>query len=279
MAVTTSVHGMWSTRLAFILAATGSAVGLGNIWRFPYTAGEYGGGAFVLVYLLCVAAIGIPIMMAEIMLGRRGRQSPINTMRTLARRNGSSPAWQLLGWMGIVTGFLILSFYSVIAGWTMAYAVRAAAGVFTGIDAARADAVFGGLVGDAERLLAWHTVFMTLCVLVVARGVASGLEKAVRFLMPALFLLLVLMVGYAFSTGNFQQAFSYLFAPDFSKLSGQAVLSAMGQAFFSLSLGMGAIMIYGSYLHSEASIGTNLSLIHISEPTRLLLRSRMPSSD
>ncbi len=261
MAVTTSVHGMWSTRLAFILAATGSAVGLGNIWRFPYTAGEYGGGAFVLVYLLCVAAIGIPIMMAEIMLGRRGRQSPINTMRTLARRNGSSPAWQLLGWMGIVTGFLILSFYSVIAGWTMAYAVRAAAGVFTGIDAARADAVFGGLVGDAERLLAWHTVFMTLCVLVVARGVASGLEKAVRFLMPALFLLLVLMVGYAFSTGDFQQTLSYLFAPDFSKLSGQAVLSAMGQAFFSLSLGMGAIMIYGSYLHSEASIGTNSVII------------------
>ncbi len=261
MAVTTSVHGMWSTRLAFILAATGSAVGLGNIWRFPYTAGEYGGGAFVLVYLLCVAAIGIPIMMAEIMLGRRGRQSPINTMRTLARRNGSSPAWQLLGWMGIVTGFLILSFYSVIAGWTMAYAVRAAAGVFTGIDAARADAVFGGLVGDAERLLAWHTVFMTLCVLVVARGVASGLEKAVRFLMPTLFLLLVLMVGYAFSTGDFQQTLSYLFAPDFSKLSGQAVLSAMGQAFFSLSLGMGAIMIYGSYLHSEASIGTNSVII------------------
>jgi NSS family neurotransmitter:Na+ symporter len=261
MAVTTSVHGMWSTRLAFILAATGSAVGLGNIWRFPYTAGEFGGGAFVLVYLLCVATIGIPIMMAEIMLGRRGRQSPINTMRSLAQRNGSSPAWQLLGWMGIVTGFLILSFYSVIAGWTMAYSVRSATGVFSGIDAAGADAVFGGLVGDAERLLAWHTIFMILCVLVVARGVASGLEKAVRFLMPALFLLLVLMVVYAFSAGNFDQGLSYLFKPDFGKLSAEAVLSAMGQAFFSLSLGMGAIMIYGSYLHSEASIGANSVII------------------
>ena len=261
MAATTSVHGMWSTRLAFILAATGSAVGLGNVWRFPYTAGEYGGGAFILTYLLCVAAIGVPIMMAEIMLGRRGRRSPINTMRELARQEGKHPAWQLIGWMGIVTGFLILSFYSVIAGWTMAYAVRSAGGVFLDIDAAGADAVFGALVGDAERLLAWHTIFMTLTVLVVARGVASGLEKAVRFLMPALFLLLVLMVVYAFSTGSFAEAVGYMFAPDFSKLSSEAVLSAMGQAFFSLSLGMGAIMIYGSYLHSAASIGANSVII------------------
>lgn len=261
MAATTSIHGMWSTRLAFILAATGSAVGLGNIWRFPYTAGEYGGGAFVLVYLLCVAAIGVPIMMAEIMLGRRGRRSPINTMRELARQEGKHPAWQLLGWMGIVTGFLILSFYSVIAGWTMAYAVRSAGGVFVDIDASGADAVFGALVGDAERLLAWHTIFMTLTMLVVARGVASGLEKAVRFLMPALFLLLVLMVVYSFSTGAFAEAVDYMFMPDFSKLSGEAVLSAMGQAFFSLSLGMGAIMVYGSYLHSDASIGANSAII------------------
>ncbi len=261
MTATTSIHGMWSTRLAFVLAATGSAVGLGNIWRFPYTAGEYGGGAFVLIYLLCVAGIGIPIMMAEIMLGRRGRRSPINTMRALAKQEGKHPAWQLLGWMGIITGFLILSFYSVIAGWTMAYAVRSAGGVFLNIDVAGADAVFGALIGDAERLLAWHSIFMTLCVLVVARGVASGLEKAVRFLMPALFLLLVLMVVYSISTGNFGQALSYMFEPDFSKLSAEAVLSAMGQAFFSLSLGMGAIMIYGSYLHSDASISSNSVII------------------
>lgn len=256
---TTSIHGMWSTRLAFILAATGSAVGLGNVWRFPYTAGEYGGGAFVLIYLLCVAAIGIPIMMAEIMLGRRGRQSPINTMRTLAQQEGKTPHWQLLGWMGIVSGFLILSFYSVIAGWTMAYALRAGTGVFAGIDAAGSDSVFNALVGDAERLLAWHSIFMILCVLVVARGVASGLEKAVRFLMPALFLLLLLMVVYAIGSGAFAQGASYLFTPDFGKLTGEGILSAMGQAFFSLSLGMGAIMIYGSYLHSNASIsGTTL---------------------
>lgn len=264
MSATTSIHGMWSNRLAFILAAAGSAVGLGNIWRFPYTAGEYGGGAFVLVYLLCVAAIGIPIMMAEILLGRRGRQSPINTMRTLALGEGKTPAWSLLGWMGILAGFLILSFYSVIAGWTLAYVVRAAGGTFTGIDAAGSEALFGALTGDGERLLAWHTIFMVLCVLVVARGVASGLEKAVRWLMPALFLLLIVMVVYAAQTGDLGAAARYLFAADFGKLgshAGEAILSAMGQAFFSLSLGMGAIMIYGSYLKSDASIMHNTVII------------------
>jgi NSS family neurotransmitter:Na+ symporter len=264
MSSTTSIHGMWSSRFAFILAATGSAVGLGNIWRFPYTTGEFGGGAFVLVYLLCVVAIGVPIMIAEIMLGRRGRQSPINTMRTLAQAEGASGWWQLLGWMGILAGFLILSFYSVIAGWTLAYVFRAGSGAFTGIDGEASGAIFNALIADPERLLAWHTIFMVLTVLIVARGVASGLERAVRVLMPALFLLLLVMVLYAAQAGDFAAGLSYLFTPDFGKLgahAGEAVLSAMGQAFFSLSLGMGAIMIYGSYLNSQASIGRNVVII------------------
>jgi NSS family neurotransmitter:Na+ symporter len=169
-----------------------------------------------------------------------------------------------LGWMGIITGFLILSFYSVIAGWTLAYVLRAGAGQFGGIDAETSAAVFSALVADPERLLAWHTIFMVMCVMVVARGVASGLEKAVRFLMPALFVLLAVMVLYAAQTGDFARGFSYMFEPDFAKLgarAGEAVLSAMGQAFFSLSLGMGAIMIYGSYLNSQASIGQNAVII------------------
>jgi NSS family neurotransmitter:Na+ symporter len=166
--------------------------------------------------------------------------------------------------MGIVSGLLILSFYSVIAGWTLAYVLRAVAGLFAGIDSAGAGAMFQALTADPERLLAWHSIFMVMTVLVVARGVASGLEKAVRFLMPALFLLLVVMVIYASRTGEFAHAVSYLFKPDFAKLeahAGEAILSAMGQAFFSLSLGMGAIMIYGSYLHSNASIGQNAAII------------------
>ena len=198
-----SIHGQWSSRLAFILAATGSAVGLGNIWKFPYIAGENGGGAFVLVYLVCIAIIGIPIMMAEVMIGRRGRQSPINTMRYLAEQERRHPAWQSLGWMGIVAGFTILSFYSVVAGWTLAYVFRMGGGVFQAQSAEAIAAMFGDFVGDPERLLAWHTIFIVMTVVVVARGVASGLEQAVRVLMPALFVLLVAMVGYAMTTGHF----------------------------------------------------------------------------
>jgi len=256
-----SIHGQWSSRWVFILAATGSAVGLGNIWRFPYVTGENGGGAFVLVYLLCVAVIGVPIMMAEVMLGRRGRQSPINTMRTLAEEEGRSRAWQYLGWMGVLAGFAILSFYSVVAGWTLAYVFRIGAGIFDGVSAEAVSGAFDAFTGDPERLLAWHTIFMAMSTVVVSRGVKSGLEKAVRFLMPALFLLLLVMVGYALGQGAFSQGVEYLFKPDFSELTASAVLEAMGQAFFSLSLGMGAIMIYGSYLSEHASIGRTTVMI------------------
>ena len=256
-----SIHGQWSSRWAFILAATGSAVGLGNIWRFPYVTGENGGGAFVLVYLVCVVAIGLPVMMAEVMIGRRGRQSPINTMRALAEEEGKNPTWQYLGWMGVLAGFAILSFYSVVAGWTLAYVFRVGAGLFQAASAQSVEDTFNELVSDPERLLAWHTLFLVMSTVVVSRGVKSGLEKAVRFLMPALFLLLVVMVGYAMGQGAFAEGMAYLFKPDFSKLSPSGVLNAMGQAFFSLSLGMGAIMIYGSYLSGHASIArTSLTI-------------------
>ena len=258
-----SLHGQWSSRLVFILAATGSAVGLGNIWRFPYVAGENGGGAFVIVYLLCVALIGIPIMVSEVMLGRRGRQSPINTMRALAEDEGHHPRWQLLGWMGILAGFMILSFYSVVAGWTMAYVFRTASGLFSGMEPEAVSATFDHLVADPERLLAWHTVFMIMTTVVVSRGVKSGLEQAVRFLMPALFLMLVAMVGYAMGNGEFGRGAAYLFEPDFGRLTAKGVLEAAGQAFFSLSLGMGAIMIYGSYLSSRASIPRTVGIIAV----------------
>ena len=249
-----SIHGSWSSRLAFVLAATGSAVGLGNIWKFPYIAGENGGGAFVLVYLACIGLIGIPIMMAEVMLGRRGRQSPVNTMRALAAEANAHPAWHWLGWAGVVAGFLILSYYSVIAGWALAYVFRSMAGVFTGATADGVGSIFAQLTGDPERLLAWHTIFMVLTMIVVARGVKSGLEQAVRFLVPALFVLLIMLDGYAMASGAFEQGLRFLFTPDFSKITANGVLIAMGHAFFTLSLGMGAIMVYGSYLPEHASI-------------------------
>jgi NSS family neurotransmitter:Na+ symporter len=276
MAERESIHGQWSSRLVFILAATGSAVGLGNIWKFPYITGENGGGAFVLVYLLCITAVGIPIMMAEIMLGRRGRQSPINTMSSLCKEEGAFIGWTLLGWGGVLAGFFILSYYSVIAGWALAYVFRAAANSFQAIDAAGVEAMFNGLVGDPERVLAWHTLFMLMSMFVVARGVKAGLEKAVTYLMPALFILLLILVGYAYSTGYFIQGLEFLFTPDFDKLfyqcevvagleqcevSGSPVLVALGHAFFTLSLGMGAIMVYGSYMPKRTSIGRSAMLI------------------
>ncbi len=266
-----SIHGEWSSRWAFILAATGSAVGLGNIWKFPYIAGENGGGAFVLVYLICVAIIGIPIMMAEVLIGRRGRQSPINTMQTLAIEAGHSPLWRIVGWSGVLSGFLILSFYSVIAGWALAYVVRAATGAFTGATADGVQSIFSQLTSDPERLLAWHTVFMVMCMVVVARGVRSGLERAVRFLMPALFLLLIVLVGYAMNEGEFTRGLEFLFRPEFGKLSWNAVLIAMGHAFFTLSLGMGAIMVYGSYLPSRTSIARTSITIAVADTVVALL--------
>lgn len=253
----TSIHGQWSSRWAFILAATGSAVGLGNIWRFPYMLGESGGGAFVLLYIICALALGIPIMMAEILLGRRGRQSPINTMRELAREEGLSPYWQVIGLMGMIAGFLILSYYSVISGWVLSYITRSATGMFEGASAEEISGIFTDFISNPEQLLAWHTVFMAMCIMVVSRGVKSGLEKAVRYLMPALFLLLLVLVGYAMSTDKFMYALAYLFIPDFPKLMenfSEVFINASGHAFFSLSLGMGAIMIYGSYLSDRTSI-------------------------
>ena len=266
-----SIHGEWSSGWAFILAASGSAVGLGNIWKFPYLVGENGGGAFVLIYLICVAVIGIPIMMAEVMLGRRGRQSPINTMRTLAAEEGLSRHWKWLGWAGVVAGFLILSYYSIIAGWTLAYVFRTGSGAFTGASAEAVGMAFNDFVADPERLLAWHTIFMVMTMVVVSRGVRGGLEQAVRYLMPALVLLLLLLVGYAMNTGFFIEGLKFLFSPDFSKITGWGVLAAMGQAFFSLSLGMGAIMVYGSYLPRRASIARSSISVAVADTSVAIL--------
>ena len=264
-----SIHGQWSNRLVFILAATGSAVGLGNIWKFPYIAGENGGGTFVLVYLFCIALIGIPIMMAETMIGRRGRQSPINTMSTLARDEGRSPGWVTLGWMGVVAGFLILSYYSVIAGWALSYVFRTGSGAFLGVTSDGVNHIFTELVTDPERLLAWHTIFMVMTMIVVARGVKHGLEKAVRFLMPALLALLLMTVAYSMTTGHFMEGIDFLFTP--GSITGQGVLIAMGHAFFTLSLGMGAIMVYGSYLPRHTSITQASVIIAIADTGVALL--------
>jgi NSS family neurotransmitter:Na+ symporter len=249
-----SLHGHWSSRMAFILAVTGSAVGLGNIWKFPYIAGQNGGGAFVLVYLFCVVLIGMPVMMSEILIGRRGRRNPVATMKLLGEEEGSSPNWSLVGGMGVLAGILILSYYSVIAGWTLAYIVKSATGVFAGASPEMVGAEFDGFVGDWRQVALTHTIFMGLAVFVVARGVERGLEQAVRFMVPALLILMLVLLAYSMNSGFFGQGVSFMFTPDFSKLTWGSVLAALGQAFFTLSIGMGAVMAYGAYLPEETSI-------------------------
>ena len=258
---TESRHGMWSNRWLFVLAAAGSAVGLGNIWKFPYIAGENGGGAFVLLYLLCIAFVGVPIMMAEVLIGREGRQSPINTMRHLIKRHHRHPAWVLIGWSGVIAGFLILSYYVVIAGWALFYILQMAAGALEGANAEQAARLFNDFLADPWQLVLWQTLFMVMTVYIISRGVISGLETAVRWFMPMLFVLMAMLLGYAVTSDGWSQGVEFMFRFDLSSLTPDAVLAAMGQAFFTLSLGMGAIMAYGAYVPSSASIFSTVVII------------------
>ena len=212
-------HPVWSSRWTFVLAATGSAVGLGNIWKFPYIAGENGGGAFVLVYLLCILH------------------------------------WHAIGWLGVIAGLMILSYYAVIAGWALNYIGKMASGAFQGASADQVAIIFADLLSDPKALILWQTVFMILTLLVVIGGVTRGLGVAVRILMPVLFVLLLILLVFGIQRGDFAQAVNFLFSFNYEALTWAGVLEAMGHAFFTLSLGMGAIMAYGAYMPEHARIG------------------------
>ena len=252
------------------MAVTGSAVGLGNIWKFPYIAGQNGGGAFVLVYLVCVVMIGLPVMMSEVLIGRRGRRNPVATMALLGEEEGSNRQWHWVGALGIVAGVLILSFYSVIGGWTLSYIPRSIAGEFTGASAQQVAEIFSAFTGNWVAVILAHTLFMGTTVLIVARGVERGLEQAVRIMVPALLLLMLILLGYAISSGGFAAGVAFMFTPDFGALTWDSVLQAMGQAFFTLSLGMGAVMAYGAYLPEETSI-TNASVAVVIADTAIAI--------
>ena len=264
-------HSYWSSRFAFILAATGSAVGLGNIWKFPYITGENGGGAFVLVYLFCVLLIGIPVMIAETMMGRRSQHNPIETMKMLTTEAQGNKNWHYLGGLGVVAGVLILSYYSVIAGWATGYIFKAFTGSFLDADATQIRTLFDNFTASPMQLIFWHSIFMSATMWIVAKGVNDGLEKSVRFLMPTLFVLMMLLVGYAMTTNSYEKGLHFMFNLDFSKLTRDGVLTAMGHAFFTLSLGMGAIMVYGSYLPKEVSIAKTAYLVAVADTIVALL--------
>jgi len=247
-------HPIWTNRWTYILATTGAAVGLGNIWKFPYIAGENGGGAFVLMYLLCILLLGLPILIAEVMLGRKGRANPVHAMLAQAKSAGVSKGWSFIGIMGVAAGIMILMYYSVVAGWSLEYVFQSATSSYMGKTPTDVAAGFGVFAQDTTRQLIWHTLFITVTACIVGLGVTRGIGNAVNILMPILFLLLLMLLWYAYKNGEFMRGLTFMFSADFSKLSSESLLTAMGHAFFTLSLGMGTIMVYGSYMPESQSI-------------------------
>lgn len=237
-----------------MFATIGASIGLGNLWRFPYVAGENGGGAFVIVYLFFVFAISIPLMMAELSLGRRGQQSPVNTLKKLCKESGASSVWYGIGWFSILAPLMALCFYSVVAGWSLDYILKAVQGSFNGISAESAGKSFDDLLASPWRLGVWYTLYIIMTVFVVSRGIKQGLEKATNIMMPALFVMIVLLVIYAHIEGEPAKAWAFMFNPDFTKLSTGAVLAALGQALFSVSVGTGALITYGAYMSQDVDI-------------------------
>lgn len=243
------LRGRWSSRIGFIMAAAGSAVGLGNIWKFPYITGMHGGGAFVLFFMFCIVTVGIPLMIAEMIIGRHTRKDPVGAFKRL-----KGGPWVLVGWLGVVAGFVILSYYCVVAGWAVDYLWLSLIGTFTGSHADVVPQLFAGLLASDWSQVFWQAVFMAATVLIVMGGVKSGLERANKIMMPVLFLILVGLAVHGLASPGGMAALRFLFKPEWSKLDPPAMLEALGHAFFSLSLGMGAMLTYGSYADEETSI-------------------------
>ena len=244
----------WSSHTGFILAAIGGAVGLGNIWKFPYIAGSSGGGAFVIVYLFVVALVAVPILMAELMLGRSGRQSPPTAMLINAEKENRSRWWSGVGWIGAGAGFLILSFYSVVGGWVLDYVIVSVTGGFSGIEPAGAQTRFGSVLSNPLRMMLSFTLFLGITGIIISAGLRNGIERATGILMPALFLMLLVLIAYSAVKGDMAAGFSFLFTVDFGKINPSIMLSAVGHAFFSVGVSMGLMMAYGAYLPQDVSI-------------------------
>ncbi|MFZ2286611.1 MAG: sodium-dependent transporter [Bacteroidales bacterium] len=242
----------FGSRLGVIMAAAGSAVGLGNIWRFPYILGENGGGAFLIIYLVIVFSIGIPVMMSELVIGRRSQRNPVGAFKALAPRT----PWYLVGMMGIVSAFMILAFYTAVAGWTLEYIYQTLIGGFVGKSSAELSVMFDSFRSESLRPALWFSVFMLATSAIVLGGVRKGIEKSTKIMMPLLFVLLIVMCIKALTLPGAGKGVEFLFRPDFSKITGNTVLMALGQAFFSLSIGMGTLITYGSYIPKDNKLGS-----------------------
>jgi NSS family neurotransmitter:Na+ symporter len=254
-------HEQFSSRFGFLMAAIGFAVGLGNIWRFPYITGENGGGAFIVVYLLCAFGIGVPILIGEIMIGRRGHMSPVVAMQKVAQAEGRSSAWRWVGAINLLTAFIISVVYIVVIGWVLHYLFVALTGGFTDPNGVASTARFDALMTDVPGMIFWTAAGLVLTGLIIYFGVQHGIERTVRVLMPTLFALLVLLAGYNLFAGGFGAAADYLFSADFSKVGPRTVLAAVGQAFFSVGVAMAGMMTFGAYLPQDVSIPRSVLII------------------
>lgn len=238
----------WGSRYGFLLAAVASAVGLGNIWRFPYITGEYGGGAFLLVYLLCVLLIGLPTMIAEFSIGKKGQSDAVGSFANTAK----SKPWVIGGWLGVITSFLIVSFYAVICGWVLYYMFSYLTGSLQQVEAGGIEAYFGGFIGDAFLPVLWQVIVMAIIVGILYFGVKKGIEFSNKIFMPLLAVILLVLAGYGLTLDGAGEGLAFLFVPDWSALTDPSLyLAAIGQSFFTLSLGMGIMVTYGGYLSKE----------------------------
>jgi len=253
----------WSSRLTFLMASIGFSVGLGNIWRFPYVAGENGGAAFIIVYLACALCIGVPLVMSEWAIGRKAKSaaSAVGSFREIAVNEKLSPKWSGIGGMAIMAVFMMMLTYTIITGWTLDYFTKALMGEFTAITPDKSKSIFNSLMADPLRLIFWHTVVVMITIFVNSKGVQSGIEKAVRILMPSLFVCLLIMVMYSSVVGDMKAAINFLLTPDFSQITGETFLLALGQAFFSIGIAMAVMITYGSYLGKDESIPQNSFIV------------------
>ena len=251
----------WSSRPAFLMATIGGAVGLGNLWRFPFIAGENGGGGFVLIYLAFVLLLGLPVLAGEMLLGRRGHKSPLNSIVTLVRSENAHPLWCSIGWLSLLIPFVALTYYAVVAAWSLDYLVLAARDSFSGFDADRSGRFFGERIMQPVFQISLHGAFVTATVWAIARGVNDGIERLSRIIMPALFVMILILVGYGMVAGDFAGALRFLFAPDFSAINGRSILIALGQALFSVGIGAGLMITYSSYMPREFSLRESATVV------------------
>lgn len=242
-------------------AAVGSAVGLGNIWRFPYITGKYGGAAFLIIYLICVAVIGIPVMLAEFIIGREGKKSAIGSFKEIAPES----KWYLSGVLGVLAGFLILSFYSVIAGWTLEYLMKAITNQFAGKDVAAISNMFNEFTSDPIRPIIWQIIILAFTAYIVGNGIEKGIEKYSSILIPGLILIIIILDLRAITLPGSMEGLSFLFKPDFSKVNSKVILAALGHSFFSLSLGAGTMITYGSYIKEKENLGRSTVSIALAD--------------